>query len=142
MVKPGIKEEAVLKTMDLDKSSNSKLNMLFLFQIYFFKQAKKGDDNAKDKLKLTNMDINEWFNEEAKSVLLQINMQEINEFEEVNLHHHELHKKKVTKLVILELETERGVLFGHKECSDYINADVASLLENIFVFNDKSRKYY
>ena len=36
LVKPGIKEEAVLKTKELNKLNNGKLNMLFLRQIHYF----------------------------------------------------------------------------------------------------------
>ena len=58
---------------------------------------------------------------------------------EVNLYHQELHKKKVTKLAILELETENGALLGHKDCSEHINFAVANLLKNKINFNN-SRK--
>ena len=47
--------------------------------------------------------------------------------------------KKVAKSAILELETEKGVLKGHKVYSDYINNDVANLLENKFEYNDNSK---
>ena len=51
-------------------------------------------------------------------------MQEIYESEEVNLYHHEIHKKKITRSPILELESEKGSLKGHKKCAEYINNDV------------------
>ena len=67
-------------------------------------------------------------------------MQEVNETEDIDLYHHELHKKKVTKSAILELETEKGILLGHKEHSEYINAEVANVLENEFKFNESSKR--
>ena len=41
-------------------------------------------------------------------------MQEIDDSEEVNLYHHEIHKKKILRSAILELESENGLLKGHK----------------------------
>ena len=79
MVKPGIKEVAILKTKEFNKSRAGKLNMLFLKQIYFNKLAQYGDINAKIQLKLISLEIKEWFTEEAESILLHINMQEIDE---------------------------------------------------------------
>ena len=66
-------------------------------------------------------------------------MQEINESEEINLYHHEIHKKKIVKSAILELETEKGLLKEHTECSNFVNNDVANLLENKFKFNEHSK---
>ena len=58
MVKPGIKEEALMKTKELNKSSNGKLNMLFAKQIFYHKLAQNGDDNASMKLKIAILEIN------------------------------------------------------------------------------------
>ena len=52
-----------MKTKELNKSRDGKLNMLLLRQIYYFRQAHNGDEIPKNKLKLTNVEINEWFNE-------------------------------------------------------------------------------
>ena len=59
MVKPRIKEVANQKTKEINKSNNGKLNMLFLCQIYYFNKAQKGELLAGNKLKITNMEINE-----------------------------------------------------------------------------------
>ena len=88
--------------------------MLYMKQIYYHKLAQIGDANANMQLKLTIIEINEWFNEEAESIFLHINLQEIGESEEINLYHHEIHKKKITKSAILELESEKGLLTGIK----------------------------
>ena len=66
-------------------------------------------------------------------------MQEIDKSEEVNLYHHEIHKKKITRSAILELELEHSPIKGHKKCSEYINNDVANLLENKFNFEERSK---
>ena len=60
VVKPGIKEEAVLKTREINKSSSGKLNMLFAKQIFYHKLALNGEMNESMQLKLTNIEINEW----------------------------------------------------------------------------------
>ena len=66
-------------------------------------------------------------------------MQEIDNSEDVNLYHHEIHKKKITRSAILELESENGTIKGLKKCSEYINNDFANLLENRFNFDDRRK---
>ena len=67
-------------------------------------------------------------------------MREIVESETTNLYHHEIHKKKVSKSAILELQTEEGVMTGHKECSNFISQSVSKLLENPFCFDKNSQE--
>ena len=66
--------------------------MLFMKQIYFNRPAQSGNTNTKIQLNLINLEIKAWVTEEAESILLHINMQEINDSEDVNLYHHKIHK--------------------------------------------------
>lgn len=79
MIKPGIKKIAILKTKEHNISRYGKLNMLFMKQAYFNSLVHNRDVNAKIQLQLINLELNTWFTKEAKSILRQINMQEIDE---------------------------------------------------------------
>ena len=83
-------------------------------QVYYNYKAVEGDYNAKIKLHLVNLDIKKWFSKEAEEAILHINSQELEESESMNLYHHELHKKKMSKSEILKLETPNRPIYGHK----------------------------
>ena len=64
----------------------------------------------------------------------------IEENETMNLYHHDIHKKKLTRSAIISLESPQGPLNGHKKCADFITQSVSDLLENKFHFNESSKK--
>ena len=49
-------------------------------------------------------------------------------------------RKKVSISAILELATKKGLISENKDFSNFINADVASLLLNKFMFNENNKK--
>ena len=59
-------------------------------QLYFNKLALTGNVKAKIQLCLINLNIKKWFSTEAKSTILLINTQEIEESENMNLYHHKI----------------------------------------------------
>ena len=81
IVKPCIREAAILKTKEWNKSRYGILNMLIMKQLYFNKKTLSEDENAKIKLCLINLDIKKWFTTEARAAILHINTQEIEESE-------------------------------------------------------------
>ena len=133
IVKPGIRKMALTRSKEINKSRRGQLNLLLLQQTFFLSRFKKGNKDALISLKETQNLINNWFQEEADRTLIQIGMDEIDEAEEVRIFHHDLHKKRITRSAILELETETGVLDGHVPCAEYLNNNVKELLENSFV---------
>ena len=81
------------------------------------------------------MEIRNYYEEEAKSLQLQINMRDVSESEKTNIFHHSLHRKKIQKSAILKIQEEGNILLGHKACSDLIQNKVAELLENPIEYN-------
>ena len=67
-------------------------------------------------------------------------MKEIEESEYTNLFHHEIHKKKITKSTILEIEHNGKTYCGHKDVSKAITESVAELLENKFFHSEEAQK--
>ena len=57
-------------------------------------------------------------------------MDDISNAEAVRIHHHEIHKRKITQSYILQLETDNGIVTGHKECSDILTKNIRDILEN------------
>ena len=94
--------------------------MLQMKQLYYNNKAVEGDYNAKIKLHLVNLDIKKGFSKEAEDTILHINTQEIEESESMNIYHHQLHKKKMSRTAILKLETPDRPIYGHKKCSEFI----------------------
>lgn len=90
--------------------------MLYMKQLYFNEKASKGDASAVLKLRLTNLEIKQWFISEPESAMMLINTKEIKNSESMNMYHHELHKKKTTRSAILTLDTSQGQIKGHKNC--------------------------
>ena len=113
---------------------------MYIKQLYYNKLFHQGNLSIYSKIIETNYEINAWFEEEAKNILTQINMNEITESEQIHMYHHEILRKKVTKSAILELKTENGNILGHKQCSDFICNSVAELLENPFNFNSRNQE--
>ena len=48
--------------------------------------------------------------------------------ERVRIYHHDLHKKHLKRSSILKLDTEKGLLEGHTQCSQYLEEKVGDLL--------------
>ena len=72
--------------------------MLYLKQKYFLNKIQEGSVKEKVNLNLINLEIKQWFIKEAEATILLINAQEIEENETLNLYHHDIHKKKITKI--------------------------------------------
>ena len=58
----------------------------------------------------------------------------------MNLYHHSFHKKQLSTMAILELETDNGTVLGHKNCSNYIEQSVKNLLVTPFQFDQNMQK--
>ena len=116
-IKPSIKRIAIESTCAKRKESKEYLNSLFLKQVYFCKKMREGCEKAEHKYRTVNLEILKWFENEAKLIQIQTNMNEITESESTNLYHHSVHRKKITNSAILTLDTEEGLKVGHKECA-------------------------
>ena len=62
-----------------------------------------------------------------------------NNRKKVRIFHHEQHQKHLKRSAILRLETEHGLIEGHKDCSAYLEAQVAELLLNPAVLNSEAQ---
>ena len=67
--------------------------------------------------------------------MIQSRVDDVQQSEKVRIFHHEQHQKHLKRSAILKLETEQGLIEGHKDCSAYLEAQVAELLLNPAVLN-------
>ena len=130
----------MIHTKKQNESKYGKLNMLYLKQKYFLNKIEEGNPEYRTNINLINMEIKQWFIEEAETAILLINAKEIEENETINLYQHDLHKKKIQRAAITTLSTPEGTINGHKKCSEFITKEVADLLENEFKFDERSQK--
>ena len=75
--------------------------MLYLKQKYFQNKVDEGKSEHLADINLINLEIKQWFTEEAKTAILLINAREVDENETLNLYQHDLHKKKSKELRFL-----------------------------------------
>ena len=135
MIKPGIRRIAIKYSRIINKRKNGRLNLLLLKQIHFCKMLRSGKNEFYVKLKSINLEIKNYYEEEAKSIQLLINMRDVSESEKTNIFHHSLHRKKIQKSAIIKIQEEGNIFLGHKACSDFIQNKVAELLENPIEYN-------
>ena len=114
--------------------------MLYLKQKYFQNKIEEGNTEYLADINIVNLEIKQWFIEEAKTAILLINAREVDENETLNLYQHDLHKKKIQRAAITTLATPDGLINGHKKCSEFITNEVSELLENEFDFDERSQK--
>ena len=129
-MKPRIRKLALERSKEINKSRRGYLNLLYLRQNFLLSSFKKG--NLRDLSQLSEVQtlIKKWFEDEASRILTQIDMEDVSGAEAVRIHHHEIHKKKMTQSYILQLETDAGIATGHEECSEILSKNIANILEN------------
>ena len=71
--------------------------MLYLKQKYFQTKLEEGKSEHLADINIINLEIKQWFTEEAKTAILLINAREVDENETLNLYQHDLHKKRLKK---------------------------------------------
>ena len=79
-------------------------------------------------LKQIHQEIQEWYEEESRKIILQSRVDDVQQLEKVRIFHHEQHVKHCKKSAILKLDTEEGLLVGHEACSNYLMDQVPRLL--------------
>ena len=72
--------------------------------------------------------IQAWYRKQSEKIKLQSRVDEYQESEQTRIYHHEIHKKHIRKSSILKLETDSGLIEGHKSCSQFLENLVADLL--------------
>ena len=132
VIKPGIRQLALARSKELNKSKRSRLNCLLMKQSYFIKELQSGHTNTMmfRRLKEVKAEICDWFETESKKVILQTRADDVQQSEKVQIYHHEQHKKQVKRSAILKLDTGSRIIAGHEEVSAYLESQVADLLLN------------
>ena len=132
MVKPGIRQLALTRSKELNKSKRSRLNCLLMKQSYFTKELQSDNTNTTmfRRLKEIKAEICEWFESESRKVILQSRVDDVQQSEKVRIYHHEQHKKEMKRLAILKLDTGSRIIVGHEEVSAFLESQVADLLQH------------
>ena len=129
IVKPGVKQLLIQSGKEIVKERRGRLNLLLIQQAYLVRKLHNGCLDKLKEHKKVQLEINEWYQEESKKLQIQSKMDEIVESETVNIFHHEIHKKHITKSSILKLTSEENEsLNGHHECAAYLEKCVSQLL--------------
>ena len=71
--------------------------------------------------------------------MIQSRVDDVQQSEKVRIFHHEQHQKHLKRSAILKLETEQGLIEGHKDCSAYLEAQVSELLLNPAILNSDAQ---
>ena len=79
-------------------------------------------------LKSVHTSIENWYANESRKIQFQSQASEYQHEEKVRIYHHELHKKRMSRSSILQLETSSGNLVGHQACADFLEQTVEDLL--------------
>ena len=125
----GIRKLAIERGKELTKERRSYLNLLMLRQSYLTKKVHSGDHRILPTLRLVQDKIEAWFDTELNKIKYQARVDDIQESEKVRIFHHEIHQKHIKQSAILKLETENGVIEGHKACSEHLQNIISDLLE-------------
>ena len=141
LVKPGINRIAKTRLKEINKSRKGILNVLLLRQVHLNRSIREGNLHKISDLEEVHKRMMSWYEEEAKKLLVQINMNEITEADSVNIHHYEIHQKRNVKSDILKLETEEGVIEGHGDCSNFLINQTAAVMEIDTILDVNSQNY-
>ena len=129
LVKPGIRKLALERGRELSRARKSFLNLLIMRQSYLTRKIHSGEQGWLTPLKEVQLRIEEWFDSELEKVKYQSRVEDIQSSEKVRIFHHEIHQKNNKRSSILRLKTDQGLLEGHQECSNYLQAVLSNLLE-------------
>ena len=129
VVKPGIRRLGLSRSKEIKREKRGKLNMLMLRQSFHTRKLQEGSLDHLGCLRKVQLEIVEWYEEESKKVTIQSRVDDIQESEKISIFHHEQHQKFIKRSAILKLDTvEKGILRGHRDCSTYLEKQVADLL--------------
>ena len=128
LVKPGIKKLALERGKELKKERRSHLNLLLVKQAYLTMKIQRGKLSRLTELKVVQHQVEEWYDRECKKIAIQLKTDDIQQSEKIRIFHHEIHQMVIKKSAILKLDTEYGMLEGHKACAKYLEDSVAELL--------------
>ena len=128
VVKPGIRKLAILRSKQINQEKRGKLNMLMLRQAYISRKIQGGMIDYYRDLLIVHLEIDQWFQAESEKVVLQARCDDIEQSEKIRIFHHDLHQKHVKRSSILKLQTEQGLIVGHKDCAKYLEKKVTDLL--------------
>ena len=128
LVKPGIKRLLIERGKEMVKQSKGELNFLLLRQAYLVRKVQSGQQHRLGELFSVQHQIEAWYKQDCQKIKLQARAEELNKAEPVRIYHHELHKKKIKRTSILKLETESGIIQGHKKCTSFLENSISDLL--------------
>ena len=129
LVKPGIRKLAIERGKELSREKKLILNLLTMRQSHLTRKIQAGEINWLPALKEVQLRIEDWFQAELEKVKYQSRVDDVQYSEKIRIYHHEIHQKNNKKSSILRLDTESGLLLGHRACSDYLQAALVQLLE-------------
>ena len=128
LVKPGIRRLAIERGRELNKERRGHLNLLLVRQAHLTKKVQAGNTNKLPELREVNIRLDNWYNEESNKIALQANIKDIEQSENIRIYHHAINQNLIKKSSILRLQTDGGLLEGHRACAEYLEQSVASHL--------------
>ena len=139
IVKPGIRRLAITRSKELKKIKRSRLNCLLMKQSFFTRELQAGNLERLWQLRQVQSDLQNWYENESRKVVLQARVEDVQLSEKVRIFHHEQHRKHVKRSAILKLETAEGVLDGHTACSDFLQKEAAKLLLSPAILDSRAQ---
>ena len=104
--------------MQTEKSGE--LNLLLIHQSYLVRKIQRGDLSQLRDLKVVQLKILNWYEDQSAKIKLHSKCKEINSSEPVRIYHHELHSKHIKRSSIVKLEADGVVHEEHTACAQYL----------------------
>ena len=89
IVKPGIRRLAIKRSKELKRLKRSRLNCLLLKQGFFTKELQAGKQEFLLQLRQVQSEIQGWYENESRKVVLQSRVEDVQQSEKVRILHHE-----------------------------------------------------
>ena len=107
-----------------------KLNILKLRQVNLTNKVNNMQLNSLAELKLVNLLISEWYQNESSMIHLLSRSNDLNLNEKVRIYHHGQHQQFIKRSSILQLQTPAGLVSGHLDCAKALEDNVTDHLTN------------
>ena len=131
LVKPGIKSLLIERGKEMNNERAGQLNLFMIHQAYLDRKVQLGAINRLPELLHVKALISEWLAQECENIKIQSRIEEVETPDLVHIYHHELHKEKIKRSIILKLQTKNGLLEGHFKVSPYLEELVKTVQQHV-----------
>ena len=127
-LKSDIRKEAKQYEYVKRKKKKARLTFLMLAQQHLSSKVNQGELHHLAELKKIQKEICNWFDDNAKKVILHGRISDAQDSEKVRIFHHEQMHRSFNKSSIDKLQLHDKIIHGHEECAKHLDLEVRKLL--------------